>query len=409
MDFKVGEKPRGAILGQEEIDAVTELLRGNESLSYDGRNIPAFEKEFAEYCGVKHAITMANATVALYVASQLLRLREGDEVIIGDITFKATVCGMLIKKCRLVYVDTDETLNIDPKKIEEKITDRTRAIYVIDMHGNPVDIDPIMKIAAKHNIKVVIDAAHSPGAEYKGRKVGSLGDITCFSFHSLKNMTCGGEGGMLTTNDDVFAEEARELRTMGFFGTRHQRIPPQFGTYQKPEFDYRDHSDGGFDHYITNLEEIGLNFRLTDIQAAIGRVQLRKLDNFNERRIVIARRYSDGIARIKGYRLWQPTPNSKCVYHLYPVFINQEKFKVSRDTVAKFLQEERGIEMILRFFPLHLSRYVSPAEHGIGECPVCERIFFEELLNLPISASMTFDEVDYVLESLKIASERFCK
>jgi perosamine synthetase len=408
MELKIPEKPRGAILGQEEIDVVAELFKEKESLSYAGKNIPAFEKEFAEYCGVKHAITMANATVALYVAAQLLRLKEDDEVIIGAITFKATVCPMLIKKCRLVYVDTDETLNIDPGKIEEKITNRTKAIFVIDMHGNPVDIDPIMKIAAKYNLKVVVDAAHSPGAEYKGRKVGSLGDITCFSFHSLKNMTCGGEGGMLTTNNDTYAEEARSLRTMGFLGTATQRVPPRFGKYEKPGFNYNDHSDGAFDHYITELEEVGLNFRLSDLQAAIGRVQLKKLDSFNEKRITLAKRYSEGIAKIKGFKLWQPTPNSKCVYHLYPVLIDTSIIKVSRNEVAKFLHEECGIEMILRFFPLHLSRFSLPSEHSIGEYPVCERIFFKELLNLPISASMTFDEVDYVLESLKKASELFC-
>jgi perosamine synthetase len=408
MEFKLPEKPRGAILGQEEINAITELIKEEGSLSYAGKNIPAFEKEFAEYCGVKHAVTMANATVALYVASQLLRLKEGDEVIIGDITFKATVCPMLIKKCRLVYVDTDETLNIDPSKIEAKITSRTKAIYVIDMHGNPVDIDPIMEIAAKHNLKVVVDAAHSPGAEYKGRKVGSLGDITCFSFHSLKNMTCGGEGGMLTTNDDTYAEEARSLCTMGYLGTMKARVPPRFGKYEKPGFPYNDHSDGGFDHYFTELEEIGLNFRLSDLQAAIGRVQLKKLDGFNKKRIAIAKRYSEGIAKVKGFKLWQPTPDTKCVYHLYPVFIDTSVFKVPRNEVAKFLQEECGIEMILRFFPLHLSRYSIPTEHRVGECPVCERIFFEELLNLPISASMTFEEVDYVLESLRKAADRFC-
>jgi perosamine synthetase len=408
VELKVREKPRGAILGQEEIDAVTGLLREQESLSYAGRNIPGFEKEFAAYCGVKHAVVVANATVALYMAAQILRLGRGDEVIIGDITFKATVCPLLIRGCTPVYADVDETMNASPADIERRITPRTKAIFVIDMNGNPADMDPIMEIAARHTLKVVVDAAHSPGAAYKGRKVGALGDITCFSFHSLKNMTCGGEGGMLTTNDDTFAREAYDLRTMGFLGTREPRVPNRIGPYTKPGFPFNDHSDGGFDHYFTTLEEVGLNFRITDIQAAIGRVQLKKLDGFNARRTAIARRYSEAIRGIKGFRLWKPTPGAACVYHLYPVYLNAAEWKVDRNEVARYLQEECGVEMIIRFFPLHLSRFAPPSRQKVGECPVAERIFFTELLQLPISASMTDEEVDYVAQSLKRASEKYC-
>jgi perosamine synthetase len=409
MEFKVSEKPRGSILGEEEIAAVAEVLRGKESMSYAGPNLPLFEKEFAQYCGVKHAVTLANATVGLFIAVQILRLRKDDEVVMTPQTFKATALPMAARGIHVRFADINETINIDPATIEDKITDKTRAIFVTDMVGNPVDIDPVMEIAHRHNVPVVIDAAHSVGARYKDRMVGSLGDMTIFSFQSLKNMTTGGEGGMLTTNNDKYAEEALGLRCMAVYGPEEMHPSATVGPYNAPDFPLGDHSDGAWQETFRLVEEVGSNFRMSDIHAAIGRVQLRKLDQLNARRREIAKHYDDAITAIRGLKVFKPTSNSQCVYHLYPTFIDRSIVKASQHEVIKFLMYDCGIEIIPRFWPVHLSKYMMAAGHRFGECPVCERIFFEEQLNLPISASMTDDEVEIVIDALRKMSKRFAQ
>jgi perosamine synthetase len=409
MDFKVREKPRGSILGTEELAAVAEAIHGDASLSFDGPNLIAFENEFAQYCGVKHAIAVSNATVGLLLAAQILRLKKGDEVVMTPQTFKATALPMAARGCRVRFADIDETLNINPATIEGKITRKTRAIFVTDMNGNPVDMDPVMAIARRHNVPVVIDAAHSVGARYKDRTVGSIGDLTIFSFQSLKNMTTGGEGGMLTTNNDAYAQEAMGLRTMAVFGPAVLRPSATFGSYAAPDFDLKDHSDGAWKSTLRLVDEVGSNFRLSDIQAAIGRAQLRKLDKLNAQRLAVARRYDQAISGIKGLRVFRPTPDSQCVYHLYPTFLDRSLITASQHEVIKFLMFECGIEIIPRFWPVHLSRFMMAMGHRFGECPVCERIFFEEQLNLPISASITDKEVDLVIDALGKMSRRFAR
>jgi len=255
----------------------------------------------------------------------------------------------------------------------------------------------------------VIDAAHSVGAEYRGRKTGSMGDMTIFSFQSLKNMTTGGEGGMITTNSDAYAAEAIGMRCMALFGPEEARSPASFGPYSAPDFALNDHSEGAWQSRLTEVEEVGSNFRMCDIQAAIGRVQLRKLDTLNARRIEIARRYDKAISGLTGFRVFVPTPGSRCVYHLYPTFLDRSVITAPLHEVIKFLYASAGIEIIPRFWPVHLSKYMMAAGHGFGECPVCERIFFEEQVNLPICASMTDEEVGMVIDGLKMASKHFAK
>ena len=190
-----------------------------------GPQVQTFQKKFAEFCGTKHAFAVTNCTTAMHVCSQVIGLRPGDEVIVTPNTFIATSLVILKEGATPVYADIDpRTFNIDPKEVEKKVTNRTKAIYVVHYGGQMVDMDPIMEIARKYKLVVLEDCAHTPGAEYKGRKAGSIGDFGCFSFHSLKNMTTLGEGGMITCNNDLYAEGVEKLRCMNLEDWEDQMI-----------------------------------------------------------------------------------------------------------------------------------------------------------------------------------------
>lgn len=406
--FKVQENQLGSIMGKEEITAAISVLKSGKGLSFASENLVKFEQEFAEYCGVKHAIALSSCTAALRIATQILRIGKKDEVVATPQTFKATLLAVAERGATVRFADIDpNTINIDPATIEDKITSKTKAIYVTHMCGNPVDMDPILEIARRYNIAVVEDAAHAPGAEYRGRKVGNLGDLTCFSFHSLKNITTGGEGGMITTNNDQYDNEARAFRQMGIFGDLREKSLKAIGPYFEPQPPLSDHSAGAYSHQFTHIEEWGTNFRMSELQAAIGRTQLRKLDSLNEKRAQIAACYTKGLSGIRGYRLWQITPGAKCVYHLYPTFIDRHVIKANQVKVIRYLEDVKGVHIVLRFWPVHLSKYMQFQGHHFGECPVCEKVWFEEQLNLPICASMSDEEVDYVVNAMKETAKHF--
>ena len=407
--FRVQENQLGSIMGEEEIEAVAQVLRGGGGLSWTGENLWLFEQEFAKYCGVKHAVVVSSCTSALRIATQMLRIRKEDEIITTPQTFHPTIVAAAERGAKIRFADIEPyTLNIDPATIEDKITSKTKAIFVCHMNGNPVDMDPILEISKRHGIVVVEDAAHAPGAEYKGRKIGGIGDITCFSFHSLKNMTTG-EGGMITTNNDRYAQEARELRTMGIIGNRRMKTEKTIGPYKEPVDNLSDHSDGAFRYELTNIEEWGSHARMSEVLAAIGRVQLRKLDSLNAKRIKIANEYNNELSNIRGLRLLKTTNGAKCIYHLYPIFLDRKVIAHDPYVVGQYLENEQGIHIIRRFFPIHLLPYMQLQGHHFGECPVAEKIFFEELLNLPICTAMPEDKVEIVIDAVKKTVEHFVK
>jgi perosamine synthetase len=408
VDFKVREYGVGTQIDEEDIQEVVTTLRTADTLAY-GPVRDRFEREFANYCGAHHAISTTSATTALQLAVQLLNLHAGDEIIGTPQTFRATYIAVTARGVVIRFADIDpQTLNIDPATIESKITSKTKAIFVMHYGGNPVDLEPIQEICGKYNLFLVEDAAHAPGAEYQGRKIGSIGDITCFSFHSLKNMSTLGEGGMLTTNNSRFDENARKLRTMGLIGELKERAEP-IGPYTAPPFPIRDHADISYTHDWVHIDEWGTNFRMSEVQAAIGSVQLKKLDRLNVRRAQVAQHYSDGLSQIEGIRIPFTSKSSRNVWHLYPVFLDRRIIRAGRDEFINYLEHVKGIQVILRYFPVHLSDYMRYYGHQYGECPVCERVWFEEQLNLPINPRMPVEEVDYVVESVREAVGRFRK
>lgn len=392
---------QGSILGLEEVEAVARALQ-QDTLAYGPRR-DQFEAEFAAYTGVKYAFTMSNCTTALFLSVQLLGLGPGDEVIVTPQTFWATVRGLQAAGVSLCFGDIDpNTLNLDPATIEAKITPRTKAIYLVHLGGLMTDMDPIMEIARRHNLFVVEDCAHAPGAEYKGRKAGSIGDIGCFSFHSLKNMSTLGEGGMITFNRDEWAPKVRPLTSIGAVYPRKTRVEERIGPYLKSSYQYNDHSGGAFTFDVNGPVGVGNNYRMSEVAAAAGSVQLQKLDGLNGMRAKIGQRLNEGLAEIDGVRIQRTPVGYKHIYHLYVLFYQpvKEGSNIEKEDLIRILDQEDGIEIINRYFPIHLLPEIRCQGHDFGECPVAEKIWFEQHINLPIYPSMTNEQVNYMIDRI---------
>lgn len=335
-------------------------------ISSTGNNIEQFEKKFARCCGARYGISCTSGTTALHLALATLGIGKGDEVIIPTFTMIATANAVTYTGATPVLVDAEpDTWNIDPEKIEEKITERTRAVIVVHTYGHPADMDKILSVAKKYHLYVVEDAAEAHGAEYKGKKIGSIGNIACFSFYANKIITTG-EGGMLTTNDKKIAEVARELRSHAFSEERH------------------------FWH-----QYVGYNYRMTNLQAAIGLAQVERFDEFVQLRIGHARLYNSMLKGIKGIILPPETKDVKNVYWMYSILIEDE-LGISRDELRGGLAE-RGVETRTFFIPMHLQpiyfrRY--PQRFPIAE-ELCRKGMY-----LPSASSLTEEEINYVVKSI---------
>ena len=356
-----------------------------------GPQVAAFQKEFAAMCGVKHAFAVSNCTTAMHVATQIFDIRPGDEVIVTPNTFIATSLVILKEGGTPVYADIDpKTFNIDPAEIAKKITPKTKAIYVVHFGGQMCDMDPIMEIARKHGLLVLEDCAHTPGAEYKGRKAGTIGDIGCFSFHSLKNMTTCGEGGMITTNRDDFVDGIEKLRCMNL-----------------------DHWKDQTDYWIPSHFDVvdvnghwGNNYRMNEIQAAVGRAQLRKLSMLSETRRELGRRINEGIKDIKGVTPVYEDPNCYHIYHLYTLCVEQEELGASRDDFLRVLYKEEGVQGILHYQPTYHFTGLKKMGYGDNLCPLAEKFFYGREMNLPMHPRLTDQEIEDTITGIRNAAEK---
>ena len=350
-------------IGDEEINAVIDVLRSGY-LAY-GPVAKEFEREFARYVGVRHALAVANGTLAIYSALKALGVGPGDEVVVPDFTFFATASMVVAAGARPVFADIElTTYGMDPSSLEKVITERTKAVIIVHLYGHPARFDELAGIAREAGAYVIEDCAQAHGAEYHGRKVGSLGDASAFSFYATKNMTMG-EGGAVLTNSDEVAERVELLRNHG-----------QVGRYE---------------HVA-----IGWNFRITNIQAAIGLAQLRKLDRMNERRREIARRYDEELSLVDGLRTPSEAPWGKHVYHLYTIWVEDEG---DRDRLAEHLRS-RGIQSAVHYpKPLHMQRALADYA-GTGCCPVAEAAS-RHVLSLPMHPLLTDEEVEKVIAAVK--------
>lgn len=358
-----------------------------------GENVKAFEAEFAEYIEVRHSISVANGTDALVIALKALGIGQGDEVITSPFTFFATAESISAVGATLVFVDVRlDTFNIDATKIEEKITNKTKAIMPVHIFGQSADMDEINEIAKKHNLKVIEDACQAVGGEYKGRKTGTLGDIACFSFFPTKNLGCAGDGGMIVTNDDDLATICKALRTHGSgeCGKRAYNILNNI-TEEVEEDKSTDNTVYNPLKYYNYL--IGSNSRLDEIQAAILRVKLPLLNEWNNKRRGNAKFYNE---KLKGTNLVTPyeDKNAKHVYHMY--ILQSEK----REEMVNYLKE-RGISTGIYYpIPLHLQKAYADLGYKLGDIPNAEYLS-KRTFAIPMFAELTKEEKEYIVQTIK--------
>ena len=345
-----------------EVDnAIQEVLDSTQFIL--GRKVSDFEKTVAEYLGVKYAIGVANGTDALQIAMMALGIEKDDEVITTPFTFVATTETIVMIGARPVYVDINPvTYNIDVKKIKEKITSRTKAILPVHLYGNPAEMDEIIAIAREYNLYVIEDSAQSFGAEYKGKKVCSFGDVACISFFPSKNLGCYGDGGMVVTNNEEIHEKVRMIANHG--------------------------SKVRYVH-----ERLGMNSRLDALQAAILNVKIKYIDEWNNKRIQNAKLYSERLKDVK--QVITPTypEYSKHIFHQYTIKVE------NRDDLQKFLTSKNIPTAIHYPVPLHLQ----PAFRGFaeeGSLPYAEEAA-KKVLSLPMHPDLEIEEIDYITNLIK--------
>ncbi len=349
---------------KDEMDEAIQRVLNTTSFIM-GEELIKFEKEFALFCNAKYAIGVANGSDALILALRACGIGEDDEVITVPHTFIATTEAITHVGGKVVFVDIDpKTYIIDVSKIEEKINEKTKAIIPVHLYGQPADMDPIIELAKKYNLKAIEDAAQAHGAEYKGKKVGSIGDVACFSFYPGKNLGAYGDAGMITTNSEEIAKKVKLLRN-------HGRITKKY------------------EHEIE-----GYSSRLDNLQAAILRVKLKYLNNWNDSRRNNAKKYNELLNNTAGIITPYEADYAKHVYHLY-VIRTEERDKLREELKSK------GIATGIHYpIPLHLQPAYNYLGHKKGNFPITEKAS-QEILSLPMFAELTEEQIEEIVEIIK--------
>lgn len=358
-------------IDEDDIQAVVDVLRGDYLTT--GPNVAAFEKAVCEYTGAKYAVAVSNGTAALHAACFAAGIGVGDEVITTPITFAASSNCVLYCGGTPVFADIkQDTYNIDPEDIRRKITGRTKAIIPVHFTGQPCEMDEIHAIAREHGLTVIEDAAHALGADYKGAKIGSMSDMTIFSFHPVKHITTG-EGGMIMTNDEKLYERLKLFRSHGI--TRDERFLTK--------------NEGGW--YYEQLD-LGYNYRITDIQCALGVSQMKKLDRFVAKRRELAAGYNEAFSGAEGVICPKQQDGCNNSWHLYVVQVMHRKEVYDKLRAA-------GINANVHYIPVYKHPYYQ--QHGYSEvcCPNAEALY-AHMLSLPLYPDLTHEEQDYVIETL---------
>lgn len=355
------------IIKKAEISAVTKVLQSGRLAQ--GPQVEKLEHEFSRLCRVKYAVAVSSGTSALFAGLYSLGLKPRDEVITTPFSFMAGVNAIILLGGRPVFIDIEEqTLNLDPAKIKPALTARTKAILAVNLYGQPADYQEINQIGRKYRLGVIEDAAQSIGAEYKKRPSGSLADLGCFSLYASKNITAG-EGGMITTNQARLFQKAKRFSNQGL-GLR------------KP-YDYH---------------QLGLNLRMTEMQAALALVQLKRLKKLTRKRQLISKEYNQSFSQIKGLIPPSLAPSRTHVYHQYTLRVTPA-FKLSRDQLARFLAK-KGIETRVHYpLPLHLYPHLKELGYKKGDFPMAEKVS-QEVLSLPVHPLLKSQEVKYIIKTI---------
>ena len=363
---------------ETDIQAVVDVLRSDWLTT--GPKVGEFEEAFAARVSAKHAVSFSSGTAALHAAAFAAGVKPGDEAITTPMTFAATANCVLYQGATPVFADVSgDTLNIDPQHILERISPKTRAILPVDYAGHPADLARIMDLAREHGLTVIEDACHALGAQYGGRQLGSIADMTVFSFHPVKHITTG-EGGMVATNDPAFAETLRRFRNHGISSDARQR------------------QSAGQWHYEMVL--LGFNYRLPDVTCALGIQQLKKLDENLARRREIAATYTAAFREIPGVIPPTERSDSNPAWHLYPIRLDLEKLTAGRAQVFRALRAE-NIGVNVHYIPVHLHPYYRERfGYKGGEFPVAEDAY-ERLISLPMFHSMSDQDVQDVVGAVR--------
>lgn len=347
-----------------------------------GPKIEEFENAIKEFIGCKFAVAVSSATAGLDIAIQSSEFPQGSEIITTPFTFVATSNAILYNNCTPVFVDVDrKTYNIDTNRIEEKVTEKTRAILPVHYGGQPCEMDTISSIAEEHNLFVIEDAAHAIGADYNGKKVGTIGDLTVFSFHAAKNIVTG-EGGIVTTDNEALYKKLLLLRSHGIDKSTLQRYGANAG-------------------YEYDMKVLGKNYRITDIQCTIGLTQLRRFNEFFARRNEIVRIYNKELSGIKEVTIPFVTPNVKHGWHIYTILLNG----IDRD---KFFVEMRrqNIGVNVHYIPVYRHTYYKERFNTNPlDFPIAEEIF-KRIVTLPLFPKMTDEDVSDVIITIKQTIEK---
>jgi len=363
---------------EEDIRAVVDVLRSDWLTT--GPKVAEFEHEFARYVGAREAVAVSSGTAALHAAVFALEIGPGDEVIVPATTFAASANCIVYQGGTPVFADVEaETLLIDPEQVEAKITSHTKAIVAVDYAGQPCDYDALRRVADRRGIAIISDACHALGGKYKDRNVGTLGDLSAFSFHPVKHITTG-EGGMITTEDEELARRMLVFRNHGITS------------------DHRQREAGG--SWFYEMVDLGFNYRLTDFQCALGLSQLRRLDSWIARRQEIAGRYDRAFADIEAVRPLEVRRDVSHAYHLYVIRVNADLLGVDRSRVFAALRAE-GIGVNVHYIPVHLHPFYRQRFNAApGMCPVAESAY-ECVLSLPLFPGMMETDVEDVIEAVR--------
>jgi len=371
-------------IDEDDIQAVVEVLRSDWLTT--GPKVAEFERAFADFVGAKEAVAVSSGTAALHAAMYAAGIGPGDEVILPPMTFVATANAVVFQGGTPIFVDVDQdTLLIDPNKVQAKITPRTKAIIAVDYAGQPCDYGALEAIAKEHDLILIADACHALGAGYRGKMVGTLADLTVFSFHPVKHITTG-EGGMVVTDNSELAEKMRRFRNHGINMDHRQRAEQAAWYYE--------------------MEDLGCNYRLTDLQCALGISQLRKLPGWVALCQEIARHYDEAFAKIAGVKSLGVRDDVSHAYHLYVIRLDTTQLRVTRAEVFAALRAE-GIGAHVHYIPVHLHPfYRERFRTGLGLCPVAEEAY-ERIISLPIFPAMIDRHVAEVIMAAQKAIERY--
>ena len=364
-------------ISEEDIQAVVDVLRSDYLTT--GPVVKKFEKKVAEYTGAKYAVAVSSGTAALHAACFAAGIKKGDEVITSPFTFAASANCVLYCGAKVVFADIGRrTYNISPEEIEKKITPRTKAVIPVHYAGQPCDMDAIYSIAEKHNLAVIQDAAHALGADYKGKKVGSMPGMAVLSFHPVKHITTG-EGGMVLTDNEKYYQRLLLFRSHGI--TRDSSLL---------------HKDEGGWYY--EQQELGYNYRITDIQCALVISQMDRLDSFIARRCLLARRYDEAFKDIKGITTPYQAEGCNSSWHLYTIQVENRKevFDILKET---------GIGVNVHYIPVYMHPYYCENGYSNVKCGNVEEVY-RHIISLPLYPRLTEEQQDYVIGKVIEAVDR---